>query len=125
VTENEIGSAIVTSAMKVHSRLGPGLLESAYGLCLAHELRMADLTVSPEVYIPIKYGELVVDKAYRIDLLVENRVVIELKVLEAVLPVHKAQLLSYLRLGNFKLGYLLNFHVTHMRDGVSRMVNGL
>jgi GxxExxY protein len=125
MTENEIGTAIVDAAMKVHSQLGPGLLESAYGLCIAHELRMADLSVRQEVVIPIRYNSLTIQNGYRIDLLVNDRVVIELKVLEAVLPVHKAQLLSYLRLGSFKLGYLLNFHVAHMRDGITRMVNGL
>jgi GxxExxY protein len=125
MTENEIGTAIVNAAIKVHSQLGPGLLESAYGLCVAHELRMADLSVRQEVLIPIRYNSLTIQNGYRIDLLVDERVVIELKATEAIHSVHKSQLLSYLRLGNFKLGYLLNFHVAHMRDGITRMVNGL
>lgn len=88
-------------------------------------MRLADLSVRQEVIIPIRYGELVIENGYRIDLLADNRAVVELKALEAIHPVHRAQLLSYLRLGEFKLGYLLNFHVTHMRDGIVRMVNGL
>jgi GxxExxY protein len=111
--------------MKVHSSVGPGLLESAYELCLAHELTKQGLAIRKQVSIPIRYEELVIENGYRIDLLVNDRVVIELKALETILPVHRAQLLSYLRLGGFKLGYLLNFNVAHMRDGVARIVNGL
>jgi GxxExxY protein len=125
VTENEIGSAVVAAAMKVHSALGPGLLESAYATCLAHEVKKAGLSARQEVAQPIHYDGLQLDNGYRLDLLVEERVVVELKAVEAVLPVHRAQLLSYMRLGNYKLGYLLNFHVAHMRDGIARMVNGL
>jgi GxxExxY protein len=111
--------------MKVHSALGPGFLESAYGLCLAHEIERKGLAVRRQVSIPIRYEGLVIDNGYRIDLLVDSRVVVELKAIEALLPVHRAQLLSYLRLGDFKLGYLLNFNVAHMRDGIARIVNGL
>jgi GxxExxY protein len=125
MTENEIGSAVVSAAMKVHSALGPGLLESAYETCLAHELTKQGLVVRSQVLVPIRYEDLVVENGYRIDLLVNDLVVLETKALEAVLPVHRAQLLSYLRLGGFKLGYLLNFHVAHMRDGIARIVNGL
>jgi GxxExxY protein len=125
MTENEIGEAIIGAAMKVHSALGPGLLESAYGLCLAHEIERKGLAVRRQVSIPIRYEGLVIDNGYRIDLLVDSRVVVELKAIEALLPVHRAQLLSYLRLGDFKLGYLLNFNVAHMRDGIARIVNGL
>ena len=125
MTENEVGQAVITAAMKVHSTVGPGLLENAYELCLAHELTRQGLTVRKQVLIPIRYEDLLVDNGYRIDLLVDDRVVVELKALEAVLPVHRGQLLSYLRLGGFKLGYLLNFNVAHMRDGITRMVNGL
>lgn len=123
--ENEIGSAVVAAAMKVHSHLGPGLLESAYGVCMAHELRKAGRSVRQEVVLPIHYDGIRIDNGYRIDLLVDSCVVVELKAQESILPVHRAQLLSYLRLGDFKLGYLLNFNVSHMRDGVVRMVNGL
>lgn len=125
MNENEMGRAIVDLSLKVHSRLGPGLLESTYRLCLAHELRKADLQVRQEVSIPIRYDDLVIDNAYRIDLLVGESVLVELKSIETILPVHKAQLLSYMRLGGFKLGFLLNFNTARMRDGVTRLVNGL
>ena len=125
MTENDIGQAMIAAAMKVHSAVGPGLLEGAYELCLAHELTRSGLLVRRQVSIPIRYDDLTIDNGYRIDLLVHERVVVELKALETVLPVHRGQLLSYLRLGGFKLGYLLNFNVAHMRDGITRMVNGL
>ena len=125
MTENEVGNAIISRAMKVHSTVGPGLLESAYELCLGHELSRQGLKVRNQVPIPIRYEDLSVDQGYRVDLLVNDRVVIELKAIETILPVHRGQLLSYLRLGGFKLGYLLNFNVAHMRDGIIRMVNGL
>ena len=125
MTENEIGDAIIAAAMKVHSVAGPGLLESAYETCLLYELEKRSLPVRRQALIPIRYEGLLIDNGYRADLLVADRVVVELKAVEAILPVHRAQLLSYLRLGGFKLGYLLNFHVAHMRDGIVRMVNGL
>jgi GxxExxY protein len=125
VTENEIGNAIIASAMKVHSTIGPGLLESAYETGLLYELEKRGLPVRRQALIPIRYEDLTIDNGYRIDLLVGDRVVVELKAIEAILPVHRGQLLSYLRLGGFKLGYLLNFHVAHMRDGIVRMANGL
>jgi GxxExxY protein len=122
---NTIGSEIVGSAMTIHSALGPGLLESAYELCLSHELVKRGLRVRNQLTIPLHYDTLSIDNGYRIDLLVNDLVVVELKAIESVLPVHRGQLLSYLRLGGFKLGYLLNFNVAHMRDGIVRMVNGL
>ncbi len=125
MTENDVGHAIIKAAMKVHSAVGPGLLESAYELCLAHELASQSLLVAKQVLIPIHYETLKIDNGYRIDLLVEDSVVVELKALETILPVHRSQILSYLRLGGFKLGYLLNFNVAHMRDGIMRIVNGL
>jgi GxxExxY protein len=125
VTENDIGSVLLAAAMKVHSALGPGLLEGAYELCLSYELEKAGLQVRKQVGLPARYEELRIETAYRVDLLVNDRVVVELKAIESVLPVHRAQLLSYLRLGGFKLGYLLNFNVLHMRDGIVRLVNGL
>lgn len=123
--EEEIGHAITGAAIRVHSTLGPGLLESAYETCLIYELEKQNLPARRQVLVPIRYEGLKIDNGYRIDLLVGDRVVVELKAVEAILPVHRSQLLSYLRLGGFKLGYLLNFHVTRMRDGVVRMVNGL
>ena len=125
MTENEIGTAIIAATMKVHAAVGPGLLESAYETCLLYELEKQGLRVSRQVSIPIRYEDLTIDNGYRIDLLVGDRVVVELKALETILPVHRAQLLSYLRLGGFKLGYLLNFNVARMRDGIVRLVNGL
>ena len=125
MTENDIGTAIIGAAIKVHSVVGPGLLESAYETCLVYELEKLRFRIRKQIAIPIRYEDLSIDNGYRIDLLVEDRVVVELKAVEIVLPVHRAQLLSYLRLGGFRLGYLLNFHVAHMRDGIVRLVNGL
>jgi len=125
MTENDIGTAIIGAAIKVHSVVGPGLLEGAYEACLAYELEKLRLRIRKQVLVPIRYEDLSIDTRYRSDLLVEDRVVVELKSVETVVPVHRAQLLSYLRLGDFRLGYLLNFNVTHVRDGVIRLVNGL
>ena len=125
VTENEIGDAVIAAAMRIHSAVGPGLLESAYEACLRHELEKCELRVQTQVLLPLRYDDMTLDAGYRIDLLVEGLVVVELKAIQGVLPVHRGQLLSYLKLGGFKLGYLLNFHVAHMRDGIIRMVNGL
>jgi GxxExxY protein len=125
VTEEELGHAILTAAMKVHSTLGPGLLESAYETCLTYELEKKRIGVRSQVSIPIRYEELMIENGYRIDLLVGGSVVVELKAVPAILPVHRGQLLSYLKLGGFRLGFLLNFHVAHMRDGIVRLVNGL
>ena len=123
--ENEIGDTIIAAAMRVHSVVGPGLLESAYEACLRHELEKREVRARAQVLLPVRYDDLVLDAGYRINLLVEELVVVELKAVQGILPVHKGQLLSYLRLGRFKLGYLLNFHVARMRDGIVRMVNGL
>ena len=111
--------------MAVHSRLGPGLLESAYQACLAFELQKAGLHVECEVPLPLVYREVKLDLGYRIDMLVKDKVVIELKAIEGILPVHKAQLLSHVRLSGRRLGLLLNFNVEHMRDGIHRVVNNL
>jgi GxxExxY protein len=123
--ENRIGAAIVDSAVAVHSILGPGLLERTYELCLAHELTGRDFRVARQVRLPLRYRDLIVEDAYKVDLLVDELVVVEVKAIETVLPVHKGQLLSYLRLGNFKLGFLMNFNVARMREGMTRLVNGL
>jgi len=125
MTEEEIGHTIIGAAIRVHSVVGPGLLENAYETCLIYELEKQRLSARRQVLIPIRYEDLTIDNGYRIDLLVGDRVVVELKAVEAILPVHRGQLLSYLKLGGFKLGYLLNFNVAHMRDGIVRMVNGL
>jgi GxxExxY protein len=120
LTENVIGCA-----MKVHSVLGPGLLESAYEACLKYELQQKGLTVQSQHPLPIEYGPVRLDVGYRLDLLVEEKVILELKAVERTLPIHEAQLLSYLKLSGLKVGLLLNFHVAHFRDGIKRMVNGL
>ena len=125
MVENDIGTEIIGAATKVHSVIGPGLLESAYEACLIYELEKRALRAQRQVPVPLRYENLVVDAAYRADLVVENLVVVELKAVDAILPVHRSQLLSYLRLGGFKLGYLLNFNVAQMRDGIVRMVHGL
>jgi GxxExxY protein len=121
----EIGALVVDSAMKVHSVLGPGLLESAYRACLAHELEMRGLAVSQEKPLPIRYEGREISVGYRIDLLLDQQVIVELKAAERLLPIHMAQILSYLKLSGCKLGFLINFHVPHLREGIRRVVNGL
>ena len=121
---NEITGAIVNSAMKVHSLLGPGLLESAYQACLAHELRTRGLEVATQVGLPVVYDGHKLELGYRMDLVVENRVVVEVKSVEALHPIHHAQLLSYLRLSGIAVGLLINFNVLHLREGIKRMVDG-
>jgi GxxExxY protein len=123
--EERIGKAIVEAALKVHSVLGPGLLESAYQACLAHELIRSGIEVEQEVGLPVHYLGNILDVGYRIDLWISRKVIIEIKAVEKLMPIHQAQLLSYLKLSQSKLGFLLNFNVVHMRDGIKRVVNGL
>jgi GxxExxY protein len=120
---NEVTGAVVDGAIKVHSVLGPGLLESAYQACLAYELRKRGLEVATQVELPVVYDAITIDLGYRIDLLVEAAVVVELKTVTKLLPVHEAQLLSYLKLGKFQAGLLINFHAARLKDGIQRMVN--
>ncbi|MCS6883597.1 MAG: GxxExxY protein [Oscillochloridaceae bacterium] len=122
---NHISGQIVDAAMKVHTALGPGLLESAYEACLAHELRKRGLKVLTQVALPVVYDGIELDAGYRLDLLVADAIIVELKAVEKVLPVHEAQLLSYLKLSGCKIGLLINFHVPKLKDGIKRMVNGL
>ena len=110
--------------MKVHTLLGPGLLESAYESCLVHELRKRGLKVESQVALPVVYDGEKIDLGYRIDLIVADQVIVEIKCVEAINPVHKSQLLSYLRLSGRRVGLLINFHVEHLRDGIRRMVDG-
>lgn len=119
---DEITGKIIGCACTVHSALGPGLLESAYHRCLVHELQKAQLFVESEIALPIVYDGLKIDAAYRVDIRVERRVLIEVKAVEAVLRVHEAQLLSYLQLSGIRVGLLLNFNVAHMVDGIMRRV---
>ena len=115
---------IVGAAMTVHSTLGPGLLEGVYEACLAYELRVRRLDVLQQHPLPIVYHDIRIEVGYRVDLLVEAEVVVELKAITKLLPVHKAQLLSYLRMSGLRTGLLLNFHTAHLRDGIHRVVNG-
>ncbi|MDL1961526.1 MAG: GxxExxY protein [Deltaproteobacteria bacterium] len=120
-----IGRNIVHSAIKVHKTLGPGLLESVYQKCLAYELEKVGLTVACEVPIPVKYDEVSIDLGFRIDMMIQQTVIIENKTVEKLLPIHQAQLLTYLKLTKLNLGYLLNWNVPLMKDGIKRMVNNL
>ncbi|HET9580898.1 MAG TPA: GxxExxY protein [Usitatibacter sp.] len=115
--------AIIGCGMKVHTMLGPGLLESVYEECLCHELNRAGLRFRRQVESPIKYGDLMLSAALRLDLLVEEKVVVEVKAVEQILAVHEAQLLTYLRVTGRRLGLLLNFNVAHFRDGIRRKIN--
>lgn len=121
---NEISGQIVDAAMKVHSALGPGLLESAYEACLAHELRKRGLRVRSQVPLAISYDEIQIEPGYRIDLLVEEAVIVELKAVDRSLPIYEAQLLSYLKLSDYRVGLLIDFHVQRLKNGITRMVNG-
>jgi GxxExxY protein len=120
---NQTSSVIIQAAIKVHSTVGPGLLESLYRTCLAFELRARGLTVETEKPVPVYYEGVQLDGGYRIDLLVEDSVIVEVKSTEKVLPVHYAQLLSYLRLLNKRLGLLINFNTTRVAYGIKRVVN--
>lgn len=120
---DQITGSIVDAAMKVHTALGPGLLESVYEKCLKHELTKRGLRVQSQVWLPVVYDGVEMEGAYKIDLLVEGQVVLELKVVEQLLEVHKAQLLSYLKLADKRVGLLINFNVVHLKDGIRRLVN--
>lgn len=121
----EIGRKIIGSAIRVHSALGPGLLESAYQKCLVHDLCKAGLTVETEVIVPVFYDGITIEQGYRIDMLVENSVIIENKTVEKIMAIHEAQLLTYLKMKNCQLGYLINWNTQLVKDGIRRMVNGL
>ena len=120
---NRISERIIESAIQVHSTLGPGLLESVYRACMIYELHECGLSVASELLIPICYKQLVLESAYRIDLLVAKAVIVELKSVETVLPVHYAQLLSYLKLMDKSVGLLINFNVPRVVLGIKRIVN--
>ena len=122
---NEISGQVVDAAMKVHTALGPGLMENAYEACLEHELGKRGLLVKRQVALPVVYDGVQIDLGYRLDLLVEDAVIVELKAADRIAPIHEAQLLSYLKLSGRKLGLLINFNVLHLKDGIRRMVNGL
>ena len=119
---NELTKRIIGAAIEVHRHLGPGLLESAYETCLAYELRQLGLNFERQKALPLIYKEVHLDQGYRIDLLVEQRVIVEIKVVEQIVPVHEAQVLSYLRFSGCKIGLLLNFNVKLLKDGIRRFI---
>ena len=120
-----IGHHVVDSAVKIHRALGPGLLESAYQQCLAYELRKVGLQVECEVVIPIQYEEIQIDNGYRVDMLINNLVIIENKTVDRLLKIHMAQILTYLKMKDLRLGYLINWNVKLIKDGIQRLVNNL
>jgi GxxExxY protein len=121
---NNLSREVIRCAIEVHKGLGPGLLERVYEDALSYEMAQSGLQVERQAPIDVKYKELEIRNGYFADVIVNNMLILELKAVEQVLPVHKAQLLSYLKLADKKLGLLLNFHVTKMTDGVSRLING-
>jgi GxxExxY protein len=125
MTENELSNIIIGCGIKVHSALGPGLLESAYEECLFYELIKNNLFVEKQKALPLIYEDVHLDAGYRVDLFVEKKLIIEVKSVEALNDIHLAQVLTYLRLSNCKLGLLLNFNVLHFKDGIKRIVNNL
>ncbi len=123
--ENELSKSILDAAFRVHTALGAGLLESAYEACLAYELRTDGFRILTQVPLPLVYREVKLDVGYRLDLLVEELVIVEIKSVDALAPIHHAQLLSYLKLSRKRLGLLINFNVVRLKDGIKRIVNGL
>ncbi len=120
---NEISGVIVDSAMRVHSELGPGLLESTYEACLIYELKSRDFIVQNQLILPVTYKNTQIDTGYRIDLLVEKAVIVELKAVDKLLPIHEAQLLTYLKLSHKKVGLLINFNTPRLKHGIKRLIN--
>ena len=120
---NRLSGEVIGAAIEVHSNLGLGLLETTYELSLQHELKLRGIESVRQLILPIKYKDLVVPEAYRIDVLVDNCLVIELKTVEALLPIHSAQLLTYLRMSGHHLGLLMNFHTVRLTDGIKRLVH--
>ena len=125
MTENELSRLVVGCAMRVHSALGPGLLESAYEACLNYELIKSGLRVEAQKPLPLVYQTVKLECGYRVDLLVEGKLIVEVKSVEALAEIHFAQVLTYLRLSDLRLALLLNFNVVHMKDGIRRIVNNL
>jgi len=124
MTENEISNKVIGLAMEVHTALGPGLLESAYKECLYYKIGKSGFWVEKEKPMPLVFEEVKLECGYRIDLLVENKLVIEIKSVEALNDVHLAQTLTYMKLGNYKLGLLMNFNVARLKEGIKRVING-
>ena len=118
-----VAKEIVDSAIKVHRTLGPGLFESTYQKCLAYEMRKRGLRVDCEVVLPIIYDGMEIESGYRLDMLIDESIVVENKTVDAIAPIHTTQLLTYLRLGGYRLGFLLNWKVNLMKDGIHRIIN--
>lgn len=125
VIENEISKRIIGAAIEVHKHLGPGLLESAYEQCLAHEFTLQKIAYLRQPAVPLTYKGCAIECSYRLDFLVEDKVVVEIKAIDAILPVHQAQVLTYLKLGGWHLGLLINFHTPLLKKGIIRLALGL
>ena len=125
MTENAIAKEIVDAAFRIHTTLGPGLLESVYDVVLAYELSQRGLRTARQQPIPVVYGNVRMDTGFRADLIVEDKVIVEIKSVETLAPVHRKQLLTYLKLADKRLGLLINFQVALIKDGITRVVNGL
>jgi len=125
MTENEMAKIVVDLCVKIHKTLGPGLLESVYEAALVYELKKLGIHVENQLGIPVTYDQIIMDVGFRADLVVDNKLIVELKSIENLLPVHKKQLLTYLKLTKMKLGLLVNFNVDLMKDGIVRIANGL
>ena len=121
----ELGNLIIGAAIRVHRVLGPGLLESSYQKCMEYELHKMGLRVDSELALPVQYETIRIDAGYRIDMLIEELIIIENKTVERILPIHEAQLLTYLKMKGCRIGYLLNWNVPVMKDGIKRLVNNL
>jgi GxxExxY protein len=119
----DIAKAIVDSAIKVHKNIGPGLLESVYQKCLVYELKKAGFRVATEVFLPVKYDGIRIDAGFRIDMIVNEAVIIENKTVESLQPIHKAQIITYLKLGGYRLGFLINWNEVMLRNGIKRIIN--
>ena len=119
----DVAKAILDSAFQIHTALGPGLLESVYEACMVHELKLRGVPVKSQVTLPVIYKGMKVDSGFRLDLIVDDSVVVEIKSAEDINAVYRAQLLTYLRLSNIRLGLLINFNVVHLRDGIKRIIN--
>ncbi len=125
MTENVLSNKIIGTAIELHKKLGPGLLESAYENALAYDLKDIGLDIKLQVSMPFVYKEIKLDIGYRLDLLIEDKVIVEIKSVESLAPVHYAQLLTYLKLSNLKLGLLINFNTKLLKEGIHRIVNNL
>lgn len=124
MTENEISKIVFDAALKVHQSLGPGLLESAYEECLFYELKKSGLLIEKQKPLPLVYEEVKLETGYRVDIIIENKFIVEIKAVDALNDIHLAQLLTYLKLSNCKLGLLINFNVPLIKNGIKRVING-